>query len=221
MLNVQDCLHVGLNDSCPDHGQCTKEETTGDSLDGGEVDTGLAKCWVDDRVHDWDQDDQSKGIQVGKNVVGESVQRHNGGLRYQVVVELVIGKPVQREPKEHAARCESSSNFIDPLVVKSHPCRPGAIGEPAGLDILPEGTIVEIFVGLHGIDRPSTLVCEQEKLRRLAKNASLGWSASVNVAAEEHDEWADAQHNGREKVRKVEAFKLLSVSHGNLTDCNC
>jgi hypothetical protein len=50
-------VNVVLQDGGPDHGEGTKDETGGDLLDGGEPDALLAEERVDERVHDWHDDD--------------------------------------------------------------------------------------------------------------------------------------------------------------------
>lgn len=110
-----------LDDSGPDHGGAAGEETGGDPLDGGEADSLLAQGGVDEEIADGDEDDQREGIQVGENVVGNAVQRHGGGLRGQVVVDLVVGDPVEWVPEEHAAGVPATADFVNPGVVESHP----------------------------------------------------------------------------------------------------
>ena len=53
--------------------------------------------WTNNQTHekiaDRDEDDESKRIQVGQDIIGKSMERHRSSLRGQVVVELVVGEP--------------------------------------------------------------------------------------------------------------------------------
>jgi len=109
-------VDVDLDDHGPEHGGCAKEETKGDALDGGEAVASAAEelegkgmsvgCrsvvmrknatyGVQDKVADWDEDDQSEGVEVVEDVVGDAVESHDGCLAGEVVVELVVADPVK------------------------------------------------------------------------------------------------------------------------------
>lgn len=49
------------------------------------------------------------------------MQRHGGGLRGQVVVDLVVGDPVEWVPEEHTAGMPATADFVNPGVVEGHP----------------------------------------------------------------------------------------------------
>lgn len=66
--------HVGLHDSSPDHSEASSEEASGDPLDGSESDTVLAKSGVDEDVHNGNDDDQGKRIQVGDDIVRNAME---------------------------------------------------------------------------------------------------------------------------------------------------
>lgn len=82
-----------LDDGSPDHGGATDKETSRDLLDGSELDTGLAESRVDKEVVERNKDEERKGVQVGENVVGETMTLHEGGLRDEVVVDYVVLVP--------------------------------------------------------------------------------------------------------------------------------
>lgn len=86
-------IDVVLDDSGADHGEGREQETECDTLDGRELDAGLAKCGVEEVVDNGDEDDERDGVQVGDDVVGDTVTLHGGGLGGQVVVHLVVRKP--------------------------------------------------------------------------------------------------------------------------------
>ena len=74
-------VDILLEDGGPDHGCCAGEKPERDFLDGGEVDAHFPQARVDEAVDDRDQDDQSEGVEVGEDVVGDVVERHSGRLR--------------------------------------------------------------------------------------------------------------------------------------------
>ena len=51
-------------------------------------------------IKEWDEDDQSNGIEVLQKVVWGAVQRHRSSLRDQIVPDLNPADEVQREEKE-------------------------------------------------------------------------------------------------------------------------
>lgn len=53
-------------------------------------------------------------------------------------------------------------------VVEVHPL--GLVLNLGGLDLLPEGTVVEVLVGLDGVEGPAALVGEGEDLEGAAEN---------------------------------------------------
>lgn len=67
-------VDVHLNDARGDHGHTGQREPKSDTLDRCKVDAGLAERWVNDEVHQWDKDDDTDGIEVLDNVVGDAVQ---------------------------------------------------------------------------------------------------------------------------------------------------
>jgi hypothetical protein len=89
-------VDVVLSDTGRDHSQRTQNETSSNLLDWRQADTGLAKTWIDDKVHDGD-DDLSRllvqclfcmcmvtyhdeyGIQLRYNIVGSASELHCGG----------------------------------------------------------------------------------------------------------------------------------------------
>lgn len=86
-------VQVCLDDSRPDHGHGTGEESKGDLLDGSEIDTSFAERGVDDNIAEGNQDDEREGVEVRHDIVGETVSVHDCGLRGKIVVDLVICEP--------------------------------------------------------------------------------------------------------------------------------
>ncbi len=86
-------VDVMLYDSGPDHGRGTSEKAHSDLLERREVETHASKTRVDELITDGDKDDKGEWVEVGKNVVRDTVCGHGGGLRRQVVVKLVVSEP--------------------------------------------------------------------------------------------------------------------------------
>lgn len=210
-------VDVGLDHARPYHGRSASVETTGDLLDGGKVDAGFAEGRIDEKIADRDENDERKWIQVGEDVVGEPVQFHDGCLRSQVVVELVVGNPVKWIPAKDGAGGETPSDFIYPLIIKRHPVRSLSCWDVAGFGSGPKGAIVHVLPRSNRVHRPSALLSEEPDLHGLAENAALGWCENVNFAAKEHDGRTDAKHEGGEEIREPEADIFLRVDHGELT----
>lgn len=95
-----------MDNGSPNHGGATDEETRGHLLDRSEADADLAESGVDDTVVKGDEDEQGEGVEVGENVVGDTVTLHDGGLGDEVVVDLVVAEPEERNPAEDDASLE-------------------------------------------------------------------------------------------------------------------
>lgn len=134
-----------------DHGKRGKQETERNALDWCEANASLAQRGVQELVDDGDEDDERDGVEVGDNVVGHTITGHGRSLGGQVVVHLVVGQPVQRNPGEARASTETTSDLIDPGVVKLHPLR--LVGaEVARLDIFPETLAFEVLTSGDRVD---------------------------------------------------------------------
>jgi len=91
-------IDIVLDDAGADHSHRAHPETGGNLLKGGETNAALPEEGVQDQIAERNEDDQGKGVQIGEDVVGNSVKRHGSSLRGQVVVDLIISDPVEREP---------------------------------------------------------------------------------------------------------------------------
>lgn len=107
-------VEIVLKNAGPDHGAGSNEVTGSDTLDGGEVDAELAKGGEHKGIHEGDHDDQSEGVQVGQDVVGDTAELHGGSLRNQVIVNLIVAEPEEWVPHEHSAGIEATANLINP-----------------------------------------------------------------------------------------------------------
>ena len=130
-------IYVVLDDARCDHGSGRRDETPCDLLQRGEADSHAFEAWVDEEVTDGDENDKGDGVNVVDEIVGSAVEFHGCGLRDQVIGHLIVGEPPHRVPEKDSAGFETSTNFIDPDIIKSHPSR-FVRPQFARLDIFPE-----------------------------------------------------------------------------------
>ena len=83
-------VDVVLDNSSGYHGEGREDETECDTLDGSEADVCLAESGVEEVVYNRDEDDEGNGVEVGDEVVGNTVTCHCSGLRGEIVVHLVV-----------------------------------------------------------------------------------------------------------------------------------
>jgi hypothetical protein len=83
-------VDVVLDDGRGNHGEGGEDETEGHALDGCEADVCFAEGWVQEVVDNRDEDDKRDWVQVGDDVVGDTVTCHGSSLRGEVVVHLVV-----------------------------------------------------------------------------------------------------------------------------------
>lgn len=143
-------VDVCLNNSRPDHSQRRAEKSSRDLLDRGEVDVGLPQSWVNHQIADWDEDDECERVEIGDDVVGNTVQGHGRSLRGEIVVDLIVANPVKRIPEEYRASSPSTSDFVHPVIIECHPFRCTG-SEARWLYSFPECAVVEMSIGLDGI----------------------------------------------------------------------
>lgn len=145
-------VDVSLDDGCPDHSCGTGVKPHRDFLDGCEADIHFSEEGPEYQIAKWDEDDECKWIEVGEDIVGETVKRHYCGLRSEIVVQLVVGEPVEGNPAKDGAGREASSDFVNPLVVECHPSWATGGLNVGWLDVFPECTVVEPFVRLDWVE---------------------------------------------------------------------
>ena len=73
-----------LDDGGVRHGEGGEEEAPSDARDGFELDADASKEWVDEPVHDGDEDDDGERVDILHDVVGDAVQLHGAGWRASV-----------------------------------------------------------------------------------------------------------------------------------------
>src|SRR5262249_3385175 len=132
-------VDIDLGHASCDHRQGGEGEAEGDALNGSEVDARLAECWVHDKVHEGDKDDDGDWVEVLDDVVRDAVEFHDTrdslvkgvvkgkasrnlrGLRCQVPGHLSVCKPVEREVQKHSASLQATADLVNPGIVKGHP----------------------------------------------------------------------------------------------------
>jgi len=86
-------VDVVLGDAGGDHGETCKGETARNALNGCEIYAEVAKSWVDDKVHQRTEEDDEDRVQIGDNVVRDTLQFHDCCLGGQVIDHLAVGEP--------------------------------------------------------------------------------------------------------------------------------
>lgn len=207
-----------LDDSGPDHGSGTGHEPKRHPLDWSKVDTHATETGVDNAIANWDEDDEGKRIEVGEDIVGQTMRGHGSGLGRQVVVQLVVGEPVDGEPAEDGAGLETTLDFVNPLVIEGNPGRALALDKLAGLGTFPEIRSSHVLVELNGVEGPATLHGLPPDAEGLPEDGTGGRRQDVAVATPVEHEWRRGEQDGGECVREPETDKLFSVGHANLAD---
>lgn len=210
-------VDVSLHNARPHHGQAARKETGSNLLNGGKLDARLAQSGVDEDVEDWDEDDQRKGVKIGQDVVGDAMESHDRGLGRQIVVDLVVGYPIERIPEENAARLPATADLIDPGVIESHPSRLG-VAKLGRLKFVPESAVVTVLVKGDRVDGEPFLGTKHQKLDSRAQDASFRLGVGVPLAAEEEHRKSDAEKKGWKHEGKIETNVALSIGHAELTD---
>jgi hypothetical protein len=83
-------VDAGLDDDASlYHGCGAGVETTCDLFDGRKVDPEVADSRIDKKVKNGDKNEECKGVEVGEDVIGDTIQPHDSCLRGQVVVDLL------------------------------------------------------------------------------------------------------------------------------------
>lgn len=175
----------------------------------------LAESRVDKVVDDGDEDDQSDGVQVVKQIVGDTVELHDSRHGSQVVGHLVVCEPVQRKPEEDLTSVETTLDLVNPDVVNAvHPGR-GSTAENTGLHTSPEVVTLQVSVGLGGVYRKAALTRKLEKREGLGGDGASGRAQTVELFAPEENKRSEEEKESREGEGKPESDVLLNVDHAD------
>lgn len=162
-------------------------------------------------------DDNGNGVKVGENVVGDTTKLHGRAHLGKVRVHLAVGKPKDGDPEKNRASGKSTSNLIDPGVIKVVPAR--LVGAKSGrLDGVPHGAVVPVLPGCEGVGSHATTERLEEKLESRAHDVAARGAEDVELLAEDQNGKGNDEHDGRDQVSQPETNVSLSVNHANLTD---
>lgn len=165
-------------------------ESNDDTVDGSQLEAGLAEQREDDDVEDGDEDDNDsrvdKGQLLGFQPAGAG---HVDGHVDKVVVHVVIQSPVHGVDHEDLAGVESTLQIVDKLVV---PLERAVVGSGSSLN--PVGTSNTIRTVLEGIN---------EAAEGLAEDVALGRAIIVLRATEGKDDDTDNKDNGRDHEGEI------------------
>ena len=84
-----------LDNSGIGHRKRAQKESPGDASDGLEFDPNSSKCRVNETVHDGNEDDEGKGVDVLHDVVGDSVQLHGSSCTNVSFLSAADAKAVE------------------------------------------------------------------------------------------------------------------------------
>jgi hypothetical protein len=222
-----------LQDGGPDHGEGAEDETGGNLLDGCEPDAPLAEEWVDERIHDWHDDDDgnlqrlasraigSRGctywVEIGENIIRHATEVHGSAHLGQVGVHLTVRKPEDGNPEEDGASSETTRNLVNPGVVKVVPLW-GVGTKRGGLDGLPDVSRVPVPPGLEGVDAHTRAESLEEQLESGAHDVAARWAQNVEFLAEDEDGNANDEHGGGNQVSEPETDVTFGVDHADLSN---
>lgn len=162
-------------------------------------------------------DDNGNGVKVGENVVGDTAEVHGRAHLGEVRVHLAVGKPENGDPEEDRASGKSTSNLINPGVIKVVPAR--LVGAKRGrLDRVPHVAVVPVLPGGDGVSGHATTESLEEKLESRAHDVAARGTEDVELLAEDQDGKGNDEHDGGDQVSQPETNVSLSVNHADLTD---
>lgn len=190
-----------LHTSSVSHGECSKVETPCDSGDGLELDSNLAKTWVEDVVADRDENDDGYGVDVLHNVVGNAMQLHGSGLRNEVVQHLRVNDPVDWVEGEDFASNNCTLDLFDEDAV------------PFQLVLAASNFL--LVLGLGGIEVALVHDTDPDDLESLGNDRSLGWLGDILVLANQQGCETEQKEQKGQEVGWPEPNILLKLSSGN------
>lgn len=123
------------------------------------------------------------------------------GLRDQVVVQLVVGDPIERVEEEDLASLEGTTGLVDELVVPVAPGRSLAlvlvdnVGRTSAVPVNGAGE-------LGKVERPATLGGDAEDADGVGHNGTLGRASGISALAQGEDDWADWTMGGQLRVQR-------------------
>ncbi|KAL8645262.1 MAG: hypothetical protein Q9210_006809 [Variospora velana] len=99
------------------HGQCDNEESHGDPLQAAGSDSVSAQKRIDYPIKNRGDQDDSQGIDIDQEIVGNGTGVHSPGLRNQIGEHLAVRRPVEGLKDENLASAERLSDVVDKSVI--------------------------------------------------------------------------------------------------------
>lgn len=112
---------------------------------------------------------------------------------------LTVRKPEDGQPQEDLTGLDSTSNLIDPCIVKGHPS--GLCSQVARLSTVPQVGRRQILVGANRVQRPSSFHCKAVELECFDQNISLRRLLDVVFVKGHHEKRAEDEQDCRQEVR--------------------
>jgi hypothetical protein len=193
------CVDVVLNDGSVDHGEGCNPETAGDTVNRGESDVALAQERHEELVNERQEDDDSNGIKVLHEIVGNTVTSHLTSLGDEVVGEVAVHDPVDWVEAEDLASNESALDLVDKVIV---PLENGVVSE-AGL--------VRRLCGVH----LALLDHHPDNTESVGDDGALRGTHNVDLTPKHEDERTDEEHAQAKKVGGPEIGVQLHVRSGD------
>jgi len=191
-------VDVVLDDASVNHGEGCNPETGDDTVDRREGDLVLAECGHEPLVDNGQENDNSDGIEVLHQIVGNAVKTHLTGLGDEVVREVAVDDPVDGVEAEDLASNKSTLDLIDKVVVPV---------EDLGLA---EAGLVRWLSSVH----VTVLDHHPDNAEGVGNDRSLRRSDNVNLAAEDEDEQSDEEDAEAEQVGTPEVAVAFQVRGG-------
>lgn len=124
-----------------------------------------------------------------------------------------ISHTVQWEPTEHSASFESTPNFINPIVIKSHPGWPLPF-DVTRLSILPKVISSHVFESPIWVPAPSTPSSITEQAQSSCKNWSSRRRLVVAISTNPEYKRTDKEDHSGKSIGEVKTNKLTeSISY--------
>lgn len=188
-------VDVVLNNSSVDHSKRSNPETSGDTVDGREVDLVLAEEREEELVHERQENDNGDGIEVLHQIVGNAVASHLTGLGDEVVREVAVDDPVDRVEAEDLASNKSALDLVDEVVI------------PFTGGCLAKSSLVGRLRGIH----LAALDHLTDDTESVGDNGALRRTNDVDLATEDEDKRSDEEHAQTQQVRRPEVGVTLHV----------
>jgi hypothetical protein len=191
-------VDVVLDNGGVDHGQGTDPESGHDTVDGREVDLGLAQRGEDKLVDDRQEDNDRDRVEVLHKIIGNAVTSHLTSLSDEVVGEVSVNDPVDGVEAEDLASNKGALDFVDEVVV------------PQLAGLLAESNLVRGLCAIH-LAVSDHLANDAESV---GDDRALGRAHNIDLPAENQDKRTDQEDAETHQVRRPEPNVALHVGSG-------